>query len=323
MDESSEDRPATRWAASLAASLLLGVFMVPFNWWAWSGGGPWPVLVFVGLGDLIVFAVLLSFLYRLLQHLKYGRTRLSFAQFPYAPGGRLLVGLSPNRFTQLDVTLRFVTEAFVARGTGRHRSVVHESRAAWAERHTVVANPTQREVELDFALPDQPGWVNRLAADPGIQYWELLVEARRPGIDFRTTFPLPVYDADRSVATIGTSCCSTYSETTLCAVQTVSCTSTNTIERDPFHMRHVDSALENKIFEKSAHFVVNDGCCDCGPHSETPAKPTSDVVFAPALPDSKIARCPDTSLARIKTNHNLAERNKVPPAFLFRLYLQN
>ena len=48
------------------------------------------------------------------------------------------------------------------------------------------------EVEINFDIPDESEWVTELSGTP-VRYWELVVESARPGIDFRTTFPLPVY----------------------------------------------------------------------------------------------------------------------------------
>jgi hypothetical protein len=46
---------------------------------------------------------------------------------------------------------------------------------------------------IQWPLPPEPAWVTRLNPDPAIRYWELVVEADRPGLDYRASFLLPVY----------------------------------------------------------------------------------------------------------------------------------
>jgi len=46
--------------------------------------------------------------------------------------------------------------------------------------------------KVTFDIPDNPEWVTQLSGKL-VRYWELLVETRRRGVDFRTTFPLQVY----------------------------------------------------------------------------------------------------------------------------------
>ena len=48
------------------------------------------------------------------------------------------------------------------------------------------------EVPISFDLPADPELANRLGEAP-VRYWELVVEAEEPGVDFATSFVLPVY----------------------------------------------------------------------------------------------------------------------------------
>jgi len=103
------------------------------------------------------------------------------------------VRFSPNRFDSLTATLRFVQERYEARGTGRNRTISLVAEEYYSESRTIPANPALREIETEFTAPDDPEWVTQLTANPAVRYWELVIEANVPGIDFRATFPLPVY----------------------------------------------------------------------------------------------------------------------------------
>lgn len=197
-----DDWGAAPWLASLSAALVVGALAVPFNWWAfYSGEGVLAVRIATILLNLILLGIVLAFLYRLARFLKYGRTRLTFMRFPFAPGGRIDIGLSPVRFAQMQVTLRFVEEALEWRRSGSRRSATHRVIERWRETRQVTAQARDRELIVSFQLPDEPEWVTDLTAHPGVSYWEVVVEAVTPGIDLRSRFPLPVYAHGASQAT--------------------------------------------------------------------------------------------------------------------------
>lgn len=188
------DRALARVGQSLGALFFLAVFLVPFNWWAWmSGEGPWMVKGIVGLFDLMLVVMAGSALYRIGQFLKYGYSRLRFRAFPYFLGDDLEVVFAPNRFDRLKFTLRFVEERNVQTGTGENRNTQLVSVETWSEEKTIEARRTEAEVRVAFVLPDDPELENSLSGQPVVKYWELKVEAETPGIDFATSFPLPVY----------------------------------------------------------------------------------------------------------------------------------
>ncbi len=197
--EGIRDRPAARVLGSLPALLIMALILVPLNWWAFlSEAGPLAVRLGVGLFDLVLLLAVLTAGYRALQALKYGRHQLAFGRFPLRPGEHLEVRLSPNRGLDLVVTLRYVEERYEARGSGKHRHTSLCAYEIWSERRTLPAPHGAREVPITFELPDNPEWVTRLTANPAVRYWELLIEAETPGLDLRTSFPLPVYACSRS-----------------------------------------------------------------------------------------------------------------------------
>ncbi|MEE9615068.1 MAG: hypothetical protein V3W31_09020 [Thermodesulfobacteriota bacterium] len=188
------DNASGRCIHMLTGFILFAVFMSPFNWWAFlSGEGPLMVKLIVGLFDAITIGIFVAFIYRLLQYAKFGSSYLEFLNFPFFPGGKLKVALSPHRFEEMDVTLRFVEERFETHGSGKNRSQTLVTYEHYSEKVKLQEPMTFDKLGIEFDIPENPDWVNRLSADPGVRYWELVVEASVPGIDFRTTFPVPVY----------------------------------------------------------------------------------------------------------------------------------
>ena len=126
------------------------------------------------------------------QFLRFGHSRLRFRQFPYHPGGALEVGFDGAAEESITATLRFVEEQFETTGSGSNRSRRLVSREQFGERREFPVNTGAPEVEIRFDLPDNDEWTTSLSGTP-VRYWELVVESEQRGIDFRTTFPLPVY----------------------------------------------------------------------------------------------------------------------------------
>ena len=138
--------------------------------------------------------------YRLFQFAKYGTTKLWLDQFPMLTGTTAEVGFNNQHFRDLTLTLRFVEERYVRRGSGRQRTVSHECLELYEERFQMQGTPGRFHT-LRFDVPNDPELTNGLIANPAIRYWELVVEAEVPGLDFRTTFPLPIYHAPHSKTT--------------------------------------------------------------------------------------------------------------------------
>jgi len=194
------DQPGRRLLAGLLNALFLPLFLVPFNWLAFSDGiGTHPIQWMVGLFNLVAILAIARFAYQALRALTFGRTQLAFFRFPFAPGDELDVALSPVRSTRMTLTLRFVMESMVKTGAApemhswRWHNVGYQAIAIWQEVRQLSVSPEDSWVPIRWQLPDNPEYVNQLEADPAVRYWELLVEANEPGVNFRTTFPLPVY----------------------------------------------------------------------------------------------------------------------------------
>ncbi len=190
-----DDDPHRRWTRALALWCLAAAIMTPAHWVVLSDPNlPRLVAAILLLFDAAMAAALAAVVLRLLRAAKYGRARLGFRRFPFAPGGTVDVAFSPNRFDALSVTLRYVEERFESVGRGPRRRSVHRARVLFSRTTSVSPDPDRDDVPLSIELPAQLARATRLRADPDVGYWELLVGSRSPGIDFGAAFPLPVYD---------------------------------------------------------------------------------------------------------------------------------
>jgi len=185
---------------SFVAFLFLSLFLSLFNWWAFfSDEGPWPVKLFMIFFDLIALAVLFGAIYLLFQYLKYGKSRLHFARFPFRPGRSVEAGLEAGSklaaAETIDLTLRYIEEVTETTGTGKNRSttqvlyclheVKQQLRAGQFDSNSGV------DIPIQLRLPSGD-YSNRLLETPR-RYWELEVKADTPGIDYSARFLLPVY----------------------------------------------------------------------------------------------------------------------------------
>ena len=125
--------------------------------------------------------------------LRWGRSRLRFADFPCAPGGTIEVifdDLVPGvRALPLRATLRCVQERWETREVARERQVETAHWELWRESVTVA--PGERSAR--FALPaGAPG--TALGARPA-RWWELELVVAEPRVEWRARFLVPVYAA--------------------------------------------------------------------------------------------------------------------------------
>lgn len=198
----------SRWAESgglgpaLQAFLIfifLEAFLSMFHWWAFfSDEKIIPLMLFVGLFDLIALAILGGAIYAFFQHLKYGTSRLHFARFPFRPGHSVEAGLEASRkiakAPSISLTLRYIEEVTETTGSGKNRSTttvlycLHEVRQ---ELNAGQFDGSVGEIPISMRLPSGD-FSNRLIDTPR-RYWQLEVKAETPGIDYAATFLLPVY----------------------------------------------------------------------------------------------------------------------------------
>lgn len=178
---------------------VVSVFLAPFNWWAFfSGDESIMVKVIVVLLDLAFgLGGGYYFLNNLGMFLKYGNSRLRFGNFPFLLGDKLSVMLVdlPSEINQLQLDLRCIEEKYEIhqRGQERESKVVcyqlyHESRTL--NGREVAASG---KLSLEWDLPGDPEFASTLSQRPAL-FWELEVKADTPGVDYHSSFLLPVYE---------------------------------------------------------------------------------------------------------------------------------
>lgn len=180
--------------------LFLAAFLSMFHWWAFfSGEGPLPLKIFIGIFDLIALAILWGAFYALFQYFKYGKSRLHFARFPFRPGNSVEAGLEVSRkiakAPSITLTLRYIEEVTETTGSGKNRSsqqvlyCLHEVKKELPSSQFDINS--QGAIPINIRLP-QGDFSNRLLDTPR-RYWELEVKAETPGIDYDARFLIPVY----------------------------------------------------------------------------------------------------------------------------------
>jgi hypothetical protein len=180
--------------------LFLEAFLSMFHWWAFfSDERIIPLMLFVGVFDLIALSILLGALYQLFQHFKYGTSRLHFARFPFRLGSAIEAGLEASRkiatAPSISLVLRYIEEVTETTGSGKNRSshqvlyCLHEVKQELSS--SQFDSGSEGEIPISIRLP--PGeFANRLIDTPR-RYWELEIKAETPGIDYAARFLLPVY----------------------------------------------------------------------------------------------------------------------------------
>ena len=136
------------------------------------------------------------FLNNLGMFLKYGNSRLRFGNFPFLLGDKLSVILVdlPSEINQFQLDLICIEEKYEIhqRGQERESKVVcyqlyHESRTL-SGREVVASG----KLSLEWDLPGDPELASTLSQRPA-RFWELEVKADTPGVDYHSSFLLPVY----------------------------------------------------------------------------------------------------------------------------------
>jgi hypothetical protein len=185
---------------TLIGTILMAIFLIPFNWWAFaSGEGPIPVKFIVGLFDTILLFLTGHFIYLVLQRIKYGGARLEFERFPFFIGESvdcyLVTSHGIGNFDSFAVTLRCIEEReeVIRSGSSTKRTIVYKEKYRDEKRFEGSGNidTAMRRLPISFALPDDAP-ITHLKNRPG-RYWELEVKAETAGIDYAATFLVPVY----------------------------------------------------------------------------------------------------------------------------------
>jgi hypothetical protein len=201
----SRDNRVEAFAKPLRVAFISGMLLVPFAYVFSSAKGPSSTLPRTVIGLLgLGFAALATYgLYFLAQKIRYGSSRLRFSRFPFFLGERVEFQLYPSRgfagVEKLEATLRCIEERYNlhSQNQGSQQEITVNER--WSE--TIeVSIPPQVEaggIRLHFNLPDTKipwGAISTRLSKPPRAYWTLDLSASVRGIDYASSFLIPVYE---------------------------------------------------------------------------------------------------------------------------------
>jgi hypothetical protein len=115
-----------------------------------------------------------------------------------------------------------------------------------------------------------------------------------------------------SVSSIGTTQSRAHAKPALCEIEAVSSLAPNSVVRKPLQARGVDTSLQNQIFNEPPNRVIGERCNNCGAQAKASSQSAGHVVFSTAFEHPKTARCRNSHLSRIKTQHDFAEAHEIP-----------
>ena len=185
---------------ALGFAVFITIFLTPFHWIAFfAPNGPRLFAVGALLFDLVIAGLLVRAGRLALMRRRYGASWLSFAHFPFHPGGPVTLTLDGygglSAMTRLTGTLRCVQERYETRGTGKNRTTKVICYALWSA--TSVAE-RDRNGGFAFSFDVPAGLPSTALSERPARYWELAVESDDvPGVDYTASFLVPVYEDGR------------------------------------------------------------------------------------------------------------------------------
>jgi hypothetical protein len=184
----------------LGLAIGFTIFLSMFNWWAFGAHGPWMIKAMVVLFDGLTLVIWWQAARRIGCALKFGHSRIAFTRFPYRPAEPVIIRWQPSEgISQVNkgtFTLRCVEQWTESHGSGKNRTITLVQEEIWSAKW-MLDKPRKLQVkdavELCYALPPdaQP---TRLSAYRPV-FWELEVQFDLPGLDFKETYLVPIYEA--------------------------------------------------------------------------------------------------------------------------------
>ena len=117
------------------------------------------------------------------------------------------------------------------------------------------------------------------------------------------------------MAAVGAAGSGAHAKAALSKVEAVADGAADAVVRNPANKRRIDAALKDEIFNEAADRVIGKRGCNGGIQAEAAAQAASNVVFAAAFPQLKLARGVDAAFTGIEAKHDFAEAQAVPAAF--------
>ncbi len=187
-----------------AAAIFLTLFLSVFNWWAFGANGPLPLVIIVAVFDALLVLAWGNFLLNLSRAIRFGKSRIDFTRFPYAPGEPVVIRWQAEGISQPhkgSFTLRCVEEWWEVSGSGKNRSRRLVQEIAWSgiwEIETQDKITTGKNYEFKFQPPtDVP---STSLSSPRVVFWELAVKLEMAGPDFVANYLVPVYASAKNLA---------------------------------------------------------------------------------------------------------------------------
>jgi len=185
---------------SIAALVVFGVFLAPFNWIAFvsdSGGIFWQILT--GLFDVIILLGVGDYLLKnFAQFWTFGNGRVSFQDFPFFLGQtmNLTIEQLPPDITTVHLNLRCIEESYEIRKRegGRKWELVVVCYQIYHDTQTIrgeLVNETG-QLRCTWNLPDDKHLTSTPCERPA-KFWELEIQGERSGVDYHSHFLLPIY----------------------------------------------------------------------------------------------------------------------------------
>jgi hypothetical protein len=194
------DRPGRNALNTLIAGLIVGGFVGPFNALVFDGDGPILGMLAVAFFDIVAAGLIGQAAYLFARTMKYGRSYVRFKRLPYRVGETFEADwVAPRglgRYDKLTFTLRCVEQVAIETSDDDHTYTAISSYAIWSDSFTL-DGPRQHlrgeAIPVSFSIPSTAKSTHFLTIQ--LRFWELVVHADTPGVDFEATYLVPVYAA--------------------------------------------------------------------------------------------------------------------------------
>lgn len=164
-------------------------------------GNPWVLLALIF--PIVGVGLLISALYMTVRHFKYGVSVLEMAEFPAAPGRKLLgvahLGMHLRPASGFRVVLQSLKN--VTTGSGKNRST--QTTTLWQQtklidRDLLDHDPRRSAIPIAFEIPADAEPTDE--SNPSVTHtWKLELGAEVPGVNYGATFDVPVFAVEPEV----------------------------------------------------------------------------------------------------------------------------
>jgi hypothetical protein len=185
---------------TLFTGIILGALMGVGNYVVFFDDNNAPVFakVIVGLFNTILLFLLYRLVKQILHAVKFGDSRLLFESFPVRRGAlytaRIELPATARRAQSGKIELRQLNEQWHVRGRGKNQSKQLVHTCDWKGGRDLTSaelNENPGILTASFWIPDEAP-TTKIDTDKPV-FWELEVQLKLPGLDFRQEYLVPVY----------------------------------------------------------------------------------------------------------------------------------